>query len=92
MPHFVYILQCENNKLYTGYAVDVQKRYKQHLSGKGARFTRSNKPQKLLWFIECPDKSKALQLEYKIKQLKRIQKELLVQKQILFNFDSMEFV
>ena len=46
---YVYILLTENNKLYCGYTDDVEKRYELHVSGKGAKFTRANKPLKLVY-------------------------------------------
>ncbi|MDP1539442.1 MAG: GIY-YIG nuclease family protein [Moraxellaceae bacterium] len=66
---YVYILQCENNRLYTGISTNPQKRFEQHQRGKGAKFTRSNTPLALLSYSACPDRSSASKLEYKIKQL-----------------------
>ena len=68
-PWFVYLIECEDGSLYTGVAVDVEKRYATHLAGKGARYTRSHPPARLLARFPHPDRSSALKAEYAIKQL-----------------------
>ncbi len=71
MSHFVYIVRCANDTLYTGYAVDVVARVSKHNQGKGAKYTRINGPVKLLASWQVPSRIEALQLEQKIKQLPR---------------------
>ena len=78
MAWFVYVLECQDGSLYTGVAVDVDKRYAQHAAGKGARYTRSHPPRKLLARFEHPDRSSALKAEYAIKQLSAAAKRALV--------------
>lgn len=65
--HFVYILLTENNTLYCGYTDNVKKRFEQHKSGKGAKYTKANKPIKIVWEKEFLSKSAALKEEYRIK-------------------------
>lgn len=65
----VYLIECRDGSLYTGVAVDVARRYAQHTAGKGARYTRSHPPLRLLISFEYPDRSAALRAEYAIKQL-----------------------
>lgn len=65
--HFVYILLTQNNTLYCGYTDNVEKRFNEHLSGKGAKYTKSNKPVKVVYQKEFPTKSEALKEEYRIK-------------------------
>lgn len=73
--HFVYILETEHNTFYCGYTDDVEKRFKQHLDGKGAKYTRANKPIKIVYQKEFQTKSEALKEEYRIKhKLTRKQK------------------
>ena len=73
--HFVYIVQTENTTLYCGYTDDVEKRFQAHLEGKGAKYTRANKPVKIVWQKEFETKSEALKEEYRIKhKLTRKQK------------------
>ncbi len=75
---YVYIILTVNNKLYCGYTDDVQKRYKLHKEGKGAKFTRANKPFKLVYTKEFNSKQEAQKEEYRIKHLTRKQKEALI--------------
>jgi len=76
--HFVYIVQCANHTLYTGYTVDVEKRIALHNAGKGARYTRSHRPVTLLAAWTFPTKSEALRIERAIKALSRPQKLRLI--------------
>lgn len=75
---YVYIILTETNKLYCGYTDDIEKRYELHCSGKGAKFTRANKPLKLVYTKEFESKQEAQKAEYKIKQLTRKEKEELI--------------
>lgn len=77
MPHFVYMLRCKGNRIYTGYAVDVQARFEHHKSGKGAKFTKAFPPECILRTFELETKEMALRLEARIKKLTREQKALL---------------
>ncbi|KRA19911.1 MULTISPECIES: GIY-YIG nuclease family protein [unclassified Lysobacter] len=65
----VYLIECRDGSVYTGIAVDVDRRYAQHAAGKGARYTRSHPPLRLLNSFAYPDRSTALRAEYAIKQL-----------------------
>lgn len=75
---YVYIILTVNNKLYCGYTDDVERRYKLHKEGKGAKFTRANKPFKLVYVKEFDTKQEAQKEEYRIKHLSRKQKESLI--------------
>ncbi|GAB3389202.1 GIY-YIG nuclease family protein [Lysobacter fragariae] len=66
---FVYLIECRDGSIYTGIATDVDRRYALHVSGKGARYTRSHPPARLLARFELPDRSSASSAEYAIKQL-----------------------
>lgn len=80
MSYYVYIIGCEGNCLYTGIAADIERRLGEHFSRseKCAKFTRSHPAKSLeaLWTV--PDKSTALRLEWKIKQLKKNEKLKLI--------------
>jgi putative endonuclease len=78
MAWFVYLIECRDGSLYTGVAIDVDKRYAEHAAGKGARYTRSHPPLRLLARFEHPDRSSALRAEYAIKQLSAGEKRALV--------------
>lgn len=78
---FVYMLQCKDGSLYTGYTDDVQRRLAVHSAGKGAKYTRSRLPVELVYQEELPDKSAALRREAAIKKLTRRQKLDLIEGQ-----------
>lgn len=75
---WVYVLQCRGNRLYTGIARDPHARYQQHVSGKGARFTRAFPPEQLLASRAFATQSEALREEARIKRLSRPAKLALV--------------
>ncbi len=77
-PHYVYMLRCADNSLYTGWTNDLAKRLAAHNAGKGAKYTKSRMPVKLVYSEEHPDKSAALRREHALKQLTKAQKEALV--------------
>lgn len=78
-PYSVYLIRCSNGDLYTGIAIDVQRRLREHQCGRrGARFLRGRGPLELVYQRPIGDRSRALQLEYRIKRLAREQKEALV--------------
>ena len=76
--HFIYILRCGDNSLYTGYTNDVTERVKAHNSGKGAKYTRSRLPVSLVYYKRDDRKSIGLKLEARIKKLTKKEKEALV--------------
>ncbi len=77
---FVYILQTEKGKLYTGIAIDIEKRFFEHLfSNKGAKFFRSDAPEKIVYFEIHESRSNATKREIQIKKMSRNQKLVLIQ-------------
>ena len=75
--YYVYVLLTEHDTYYCGYTDDVEERYKKHLDGKGAKYTRANKPVKIVWQKEFDNKIDAMKEEYRIKHLSRTEKEKL---------------
>jgi len=75
---YVYIVRCCDDSLYIGTARDIAKRMALHDSGKGAKYTRSRGPVRLLWSEGPMTVSRALRREYQLKQLTRVQKMALV--------------
>ncbi len=75
---YVYILKCKNGDLYTGITNDLQRRFEEHVSGKGGHFTKSFVAQKMLFSEESPDKSSALKREAQIKGWTRSKKMALI--------------
>ncbi|WP_313919309.1 GIY-YIG nuclease family protein [Tahibacter sp.] len=78
MAWYVYLIECRDGSIYTGIAVDVAARYAAHAAGKGARYTRSRPPQRLLAVFAMADRSSALREELRIKRLPAAQKRALV--------------
>ena len=76
--HFVYIVRCADGTFYTGYARDPEKRAKVHTAGKGAKYTSTRRPVRLIYSEPCESRSAALKREYELKCLTRPQKEALV--------------
>ena len=78
---FVYILECADGTYYTGWTDDPDRRLKEHNSDdRGAKYTRSRRPCRMVYVGECGDKSAALKREWEIKnRLSRKDKEALVQ-------------
>ena len=77
MGWFVYIIECRDGSLYTGIATDVERRYREHVAGKGARYTRSRPPVRLLACFAHPDRAAASRAEHAIKQLTPARKRAL---------------
>ncbi len=71
---FVYILLCRDKSLYTGIAKDVQKRFGEHLAGRGGAYTRSHKPIRILYTEPSTSRSAALIREAEIKRWPRSKK------------------
>jgi putative endonuclease len=77
MAWFLYLLECSDGSVYTGIAVDVQARFDKHMSGMGARYTRSRKPVRVLASFELADRSSASRAEYWVKRLSAVDKRAL---------------
>ncbi len=72
---YLYILECKDGSLYTGITNDLERRIEMHGKGKGAKFTRSRLPLRVVHTEECENRSDALRKESAIKGMRRIQKE-----------------
>lgn len=75
---YLYILRCGDGSLYTGITTDVERRFKTHCQGKGAKYTRGRGPLTLVYRETCGSHSQALKRELEIKALPRQEKEKLV--------------
>ena len=69
MAWFLYLIECRDGSIYTGIAVDVAARFAAHAGGRGARYTRSRPPRRVLAIVEYPDRSAASKAEYAMKRL-----------------------
>lgn len=75
---YVYIVQCADGSLYTGYTVDLERRVNTHNAGRGAKYTRSRLPVRLVYSEKLPSISDAMKRERAIKRLKREKKFALI--------------
>ena len=75
---YLYIIRTKFGTLYTGITTDVDKRFKTHLDGKGAKFLRGKAPLTLEFSVEAGNKSSASKLEIRIKKLTKAKKEKLI--------------
>jgi putative endonuclease len=78
MSWVCYILQCADETLYCGIALDLDKRIAAHNAGEGAKYTRGRLPVRLVYSESCADKSAALKREIEIKKMSRATKLALV--------------
>ena len=76
--NFTYILECSDGSFYTGWTNNLERRVKAHNAGKGAKYTKSRKPVKLVYFETFLTKQEAMRREWEIKQLKRQEKEIMI--------------
>ena len=74
----VYILECNDGTLYTGWTNDIDKRFKAHNDGKGAKYTKGRRPLKLDYLEELETKSEALKRENEIKKMTKDKKRQLI--------------
>jgi len=75
---YVYVLECSDGSLYTGYTTDVGRRVAEHDAGEGAKYTAGRRPVRLRYVEYRASRSDAQTREYEIKQLSRAKKEQLV--------------
>lgn len=76
--NYVYIIRCKDNTLYTGWTNNLERRYKMHSEGRGAKYTRGRGPLELVHVEEFEDKQEAMKRESEIKKLSKEQKENLI--------------
>ncbi len=72
--YYVYLIECKDKSLYTGITTDIQRRFKEHNSGKGGAYTRSKKVKRILYTEQFETRSEAQKREAKIKSWNREKK------------------
>lgn len=82
---YVYIVQCRDGSLYTGWTLDLTKRLAKHNQGKGAKYTRARYPVTLVYSEPHNSKSEAMSRERRIKMLTREDKLKLIGNGLLHN-------
>jgi putative endonuclease len=78
MSYYVYVILCTDGSFYTGYTKNIDTRIKLHESGKGARYTKMHKPQKVAYIELFESRAQAMKREKQIKKLTHQQKLKLV--------------
>jgi putative endonuclease len=79
IAHFVYIAECADGSLYTGYTNDVARRIEAHNAGRGAKYTKPRLPLKQVYAEGYATKEEALRREAQIKRLRREKKLCLIE-------------
>jgi len=76
---FMYVVRCFDGSLYTGVTNNIKRRILEHNYGtRGAKYTKSRRPVKLVYKIECENRSDALKQEWVFKKLKKTEKEQII--------------
>lgn len=76
--HYVYVLECADGTLYTGYTTDPERRVTEHNNGEGAKYTRGRGPVELQYVEAFDSRSAAQSREHEIKSLSRADKKRLI--------------
>ena len=76
--YYVYLIQCEDDSIYTGITTDLGRRFKEHEGKAGGNYTRAHKVEKILYTEKYPTRSEALKRESQIKKLRRKDKLKLI--------------
>ena len=77
--NYTYMVRCRDDSLYTGWTNHLEKRVEDHNSGRGAKYTKSRRPEELVYYEQFETKEEAMRREWEIKQLTRKQKEKLLE-------------
>jgi putative endonuclease len=79
--YYFYVVECSDGSYYAGYTNNLSVRIRKHNEGKGAKYTRSRTPVRLIFSRKYKTKREALQAEYRFKQLSRKEKEQFIAKE-----------
>jgi len=81
---FQYAVQCSDGSHYAGVTTNLRRRVHEHNKTKrAAKYTRSRRPVKLVYFLECVDRSTAQKSESYFKRLSRKEKEEIISEHLL---------
>lgn len=71
----MYVVECSDGTLYTGITTSIKRRILEHNFGmRGAKYTRSRRPVRLKFSVECEDRSDAARKESRFKKLTKAEK------------------
>ena len=77
--NYTYLVQCADGTLYCGWTNHLEERVRAHNSGKGAKYTKSRRPVKLMYYEEFETKEEAMRQEAALKRLTRREKLKLIE-------------
>jgi len=80
MAFFCYIVECADGTYYTGWSTDPNRRERQHNRGRGARYTSTRRPVRLVYVEPLPDRKSAMRRELSLKRMTHVQKQKLILK------------
>jgi putative endonuclease len=81
---YLYVVQCNDGTYYTGVTTDITRRIDEHNKSKrGAKYTRSRRPVRLVYWVDFCDRSTAQIAEAKFKKLSRKQKDVIISERLL---------
>ncbi len=75
---YTYILECNDKTFYIGWTFNLENRLLTHNKGLGAKYTKSRRPVKLVYFESANSRSLAMKKEFQWKKLTKLQKKQLV--------------
>jgi putative endonuclease len=78
MSYYFYFARCSDDSLYAGYCKDIQAREDKHNTGKGAKYTRSRRPIKIIYTETFDTQKAAMQREIEVKKWNRLKKVNLI--------------
>lgn len=80
--HYLYILLCKDNSIYTGVTNNIERRFSEHKNKKGGHYTSSYQAVKIIHKEEYPTRKEALKREKQIKGWRRKKKLALIERKI----------
>lgn len=75
---FTYILRCADDTLYVGHTEDLASREKAHNEGRGAVYTATRRPVRMVYAEQHPSAASAIAREHQLKRWSREKKEALI--------------
>ncbi len=76
--HYTYLLECADGTLYCGWTNNLDRRVQVHNEGRGAKYTRSRRPVRLVYYEEFDSREEAMSREWHLKRMSRAGKERLI--------------
>ncbi len=73
------MVECRDKSLYCGWTNDLKKRVAAHNAGSGAKYTRTRRPVRLVYYEEFDTKEEAMSREWHLKRLTHKEKAALIQ-------------